>query len=321
MPSIGRLVRYRPPAERRGDGVTVRNDTGVFEGGEISVFYDPMIAKLCTHAAIRSEAIAHMADALDTFSIDGIQHNIAFLAALMKNERWISGRLSTGFIAEAFPGGFQGAGADEAVKGRLASVAAVLDHTENCRKRRISDQMSGRPVRFSRARVVKLGVDWFDIDIQSAGDGIARVVHRGRETAERIVVSDWTPGMLVWHGRIDGEVMSVQVRRIPNGYRLSHRGVELDAHVFTPREAELAKLMPENALADTSKKLLCPMPGLVVSIDAVPGQEVKAGDSLAIVEAMKMENVLRAERDAVVKAVHARKGESLAVDAVIMEFE
>lgn len=321
MPSVGRLVRYDPPDETRSGSLTIRNDTGVYEGGEISVYYDPMIAKLCSHAATRTEAIHHMADALDAFTIEGIQHNVAFLAAVMRNERWLSGRLSTGFIAEEFPDGFHGAGADEGIKNRLATVAVVLDHVENRRKRRISNQMSGRLVRFSEARVVKLGVDWFDIDIKSEADGIVRVLHRDDRMGERVVESEWMPGKPLWQGRIGGKTVAVQVRRILNGYWLSHRGVEMDAYVYTPREAELAKLMPGKVLTDTSKKLLCPMPGLVVSINVELGQEVKAGESLAIVEAMKMENVLRAERDATVKAIHARKGESLAVDAVIMEFE
>jgi propionyl-CoA carboxylase alpha chain len=321
MPSSGRLVRYRPPAEGSRDGGTIRNDTGVYEGGEISVYYDPMIAKLCTHAADREAAIRLMADALDTFAIDGIQHNVAFLAAVMANGRWQQGRLSTGFIDEEFPDGFHGAAADAALTARLVTVAAAIDHVETRRRHQISGQLAaGRMVKWSPVRVVRLGTDWHEVELTEDGEGAIRIVHRGRET-EFEVVSDWTPGLPVWHGRIDGEPVAVQVRAVLNGYKLSHRGVEVEAHVFTPREAELARMMPEHASVDSSKTLLCPMPGLVVSINVEPGQEVKPGEALAVVEAMKMENILRADREVKVKAIHARQGDSLAVDAVIMEFE
>ena len=318
MPSSGRLVRYRPPAELEG---TIRNDTGVFEGGEIPVYYDPMIAKLCAHGETREEAIDLMADALDTFVIDGIQHNVAFLAAVMANERWRQGRLSTRFIDEEFPDGFDGTAADEALKATLVTVAAAIDHVETRRRRRISGQMApGRMVKWSPIRVVKIGSEWHEVDLTEDGAGLLRIAHRG-SGLECEARSDWASGMPVWHGRIDGEAIAVQVRSVLNGYRLSHRGAEIEAHVFTPREAELARIMPERALADSAKTLLCPMPGLVVSINVEPGQAVKPGEALAVVEAMKMENILRADRELTVKAVHARKGDSLAVDAVIMEFE
>jgi propionyl-CoA carboxylase alpha chain len=321
MPSSGRLVRYRPPAEGSRDAGTVRNDTGVYEGGEISVYYDPMIAKLCTHAASREAAIHLMADALDTFAIDGIQHNVAFLAAVMANGRWQQGRLSTGFIDEEFPDGFHGVAPDAALTARLVTVAVAVDHVETRRRRQISGQLAaGRMVRWSPVRVVRLGTDWHEVELTEDGEGAIGIVHRGRET-EFEVVSDWTPGLPVWHGRIDGDPVAVQVRAVLNGYKLSHRGVEVEAHVFTPREAEFARIMPEQASVDSSKTLLCPMPGLVVSINVEPGQEVKPGEALAVVEAMKMENILRADREVKVKAIHARQGDSLAVDAVIMEFE
>jgi propionyl-CoA carboxylase alpha chain len=307
LPSTGRLVRYRPPAEQSSGGVTVRNDTGVYEGGEISIYYDPMIAKLCTHASSRAAAIGAMAEALDAFYIDGIQHNVPFLSAIMGNPRWQSGALSTGFIAEEFPGGFTGQDAAPAITSTLAQVAALLDHIENRRKRRISGQMNGNGVKFAIDRVVKLGPDWLPVTISEASDQLAESC-------------GWTPGQPVFSADLGNGRVTVQVRRILNGYRLSYRGVVLNAHVYTLREAELARLMPEKAAADTSRKLLCPMPGLVISIPVEVGQEVKAGEPLAIVEAMKMENILRAERDVTVKAVNARKGDSLQVDAVIMEF-
>ena len=319
LPSTGRLVKYRPPTEQVRDGVTTRNDTGVFEGGEISIWYDPMIAKLCTHAPTRAEAIAAMAQGLDNFYIDGIQHNVPFVSAIMGNTRWRDGTLSTGFIAEEFPDGFKGNEMTPELADRLATVACVLDHVENRRKRKISGQMNGRAVKFSRERCVRLGKGWHCVEVVHETDRIIQILHP-TERGERAVMSQWAPGEPVWHGFIDGDELYVQVRRVANGYRLGHRGVSVDAHVYTTREAELVRLMPEKAAADTSKKLLCPMPGLVIAIHVGEGAEVKAGDALAIVEAMKMENVLRAERDGTVKKINAKAGDSLSVDAVIMEF-
>ncbi|WP_119391882.1 acetyl-CoA carboxylase biotin carboxylase subunit [Taklimakanibacter lacteus] len=316
LPSTGRLIKYRPPKESSADGITVRNDTGVFEGGEISIYYDPMIAKLCTHAPDRATAISAMGEALDQFYVDGIQHNIPFLAAIMENERWQKGKLSTGFIAEEFPGGFTGNALTSDLKAILSSVAVTADHTENRRKRRIGGQMNGKAVKYSHERVVRLGNDWLPVTIVSEDDRVV-TLDNGKPCFVR---SQWAPGEPVWTGEIDGKAVSVLMRKILNGYRLSHKGVSVDAFVFTEREAELARLMPAKKLADTSKKLLCPMPGLVVSIAVAEGQEIKAGEALAIVEAMKMENILRAERDALIKKVHVKKGDSLAVDAVIMEF-
>ena len=318
MPSIGRLVKYRPPAEAHAGGITVRNDTGVCEGGEISIHYDPMIAKLCSHGPDRASAIAAMAHALDGFTIDGIRHNIPFLSAIMANPRWQAGTLSTGFIAEEFPAGFAGGVEPGPVLYRLAAVAAVLDHVDNRRKRQISGQLTGRAVAFSSSRVVKLGGSWLALDVSC--DGADRITIAFADGVAMAITNAWTPGELVWRGLIEGVAQAVQVRRIPNGYRLSHAGVGGEAFVYSPREAELARLMPESARTSSSNNLVCPMPGLVVSILAVQGQEVKTGDPLAIIEAMKMENVLRAERDVTVKAIYAKTGESLAVDAVIMEF-
>ena len=307
LPSTGRLVKYRPPAEQKSDGVTVRNDTGVFEGGEISIWYDPMIAKLCTHAGTRAAAVAAMAEALDAFYIDGIRHNVPFLSAIMENPRWQSGALSTGFIAEEFPGGFHGVTPAPELAARLAEVACLLDHIENRRKRKIGGQMRGRGVAFSTSRQVRLGQHWYPVEVTAATGRLADAC-------------GWMPGALVFSAEIGGKPMTVQVRRIHNGYRLGHRGVSLEAHVYTEREAELARLVPEKPVADTSNTLLCPMPGLVISIAVAEGQEVKAGETLAIVEAMKMENILRAERDVTVKKIGVKQGDSLAVDAVIMEF-
>jgi propionyl-CoA carboxylase alpha chain len=322
LPSIGRLTRYRPPAETSLDGVTVRNDTGVTEGGEISIHYDPMIAKLVTHGPTRAEAIAAQSNALDAFFIDGIRHNIAFLAALMAHPRWRAGKLSTGFIAEEFPQGFQAIAPQGALAEVIASVAAAIDHVLGERKRRISGQMTGREVIRERRRAVRLGEHWLSLDVARETEGIAvhLVADNGTVGPARVLVSSWKPGDLVWSGLVDGQAVAVQVRLIANGFLLAHRGVETRAFVYTEREAQAVKLMPVKKPPDTGKVLLCPMPGLVRSIDVKEGQEVKAGETLAVVEAMKMENVLRAERDATVKAIKVKPGDSLAVDAVIMEF-
>jgi propionyl-CoA carboxylase alpha chain len=322
LPSVGRLTRYRPPAETVLDGVTVRNDTGVTEGGEISIFYDPMIAKLVTHAPTREQAVAAQSHALDAFVIDGIRHNISFLAALMAHPRWQAGKLSTGFIAEEFPDGFHGIAAQGEVAQTLAAVAAAVDHVLGERKRRISGQKPGRAVTRERRRVVKLGDAELMLDIGRQTDGIA--VHfidaNGNTGSARVLVSSWRPGEPLWSGLIDGRPVAVQVRPVPNGFLLTHRGVETTAFVYTDLEAQAARLMPVKTASDSGKRLLCPMPGLVVSVAVTEGQEVKAGETLAVVEAMKMENVLRAERDGVVKAVRVKPGDSLAVDQVILEF-
>jgi propionyl-CoA carboxylase alpha chain len=318
LPSIGRLTSYRPPAGASAGGITVRNDTGVTEGGEISLYYDPMIAKLVTHAPTRKQAIAAQADALDAFTIDGIRHNIPFLSAVMANKRWQAGELSTGFIAEEFPGGFRSIAPEGDTARVLAAVAAAIDHVLGERKRRISGQVAGRSVTRERSRVLRLGTREIALDI--VRDGNALVVHLDGERARIVLASPWMPGDPLWSGTIDGRSVAVQVRPVPNGFDLSHRGVEARAYVYTEREAQAARLMPVKKAADSGKALRCPMPGLVRAIAVAVGQEVKAGETLAVVEAMKMENVLRAERDGVVKSIKAKPGDSLAVDQVILEF-
>jgi propionyl-CoA carboxylase alpha chain len=322
LPSIGRLIRYRPPPETSLEGVTLRNDTGVAEGGEISMYYDPMIAKLITHAPTRADAIAAQANALDAFVIDGIRHNIPFLAAVMRRPRWQAGNLSTGFIAEEFPDGFRGVAPTGEAAETLAAVAAAVDHVLGERKRRISGQMAGREVTRERRRAVRLGETWLSLDVGREPNGVA--VHfidaRGDVGAARVLTSSWRPGDPVWSGVIDGRPIAVQVRPVANGFLLMHAGIETHAFVMTEREAAAARLMPVKQASDAGKRLLCPMPGLVLSINVAEGQEVKAGETLAVVEAMKMENILRAEQDGIVKSIKVRPGDSLAVDAVIMEF-
>lgn len=324
LPSIGRLTRYRPPAERTSGGVTVRNDTGVYEGGEISLYYDPMIAKLVTHAPTRAEAIEAQSNALDAFVIDGIRHNIPFLSALMAHPRWKSGKLSTGFIAEEFPEGFSAIQPDGERAEVLAAVAAAIDHVLGERKRQISGQMMGRTVTRESERAVWLGKEEYKLEVKRENGTVAvRFAGQAKGHAKAALLhlhSDWKPGDPIWTGAINSHPVAVQVRPIPNGFALAYRGVETKAFVYTAREAAYARLMPVKKAADTGKQVLCPMPGLVVSIAVKEGQEVKAGDTVAVVEAMKMENVLRAEIDGTVKKINAKQGDSLAVDAVILEF-
>jgi propionyl-CoA carboxylase alpha chain len=322
LPSIGRLVKYRPPAESSVGGITVRNDTGVQEGGEISIYYDPMIAKLVTHAPSRAAAIEAQAHALDAFYIDGIRHNIPFLSALMNHPRWREGNLSTGFIAEEFPKGFVARPPEGEVARRIAAVAAAIDTVIGERKRQISGQLTGRAVTRAGRRAVWLEREEIALEVAREGEGVAVrfIAADGSVGNPHTLLSPWTPGNPVWEGTIDGHLIAMQVRPIANGIRLAHQGYEVAVNVFTEAEAAAARLMPIGVKADTGKKLLCPMPGLVVSIAVTEGQDVKAGETLAVVEAMKMQNVLRAERDGIVKKIHAIAGATLAVDALILEF-
>ena len=323
LPSIGRLSRYRPPQEVSANGATVRNDTGVFEGAEISMYYDPMIAKLVTHAATREAAIDLQADALDAFVIDGVEHNIPFLAALMQHPRWREGRLSTGFIAEEFKGGFKPRTPQGEELDVLAAVAVVIDHLGNARRREITDQMHGPAVRFAARRIADVAGERISAVVEGALGSPAKVTlldDQGKSRTVFDIDSKWWPGNALWEGKVGKRHVSVQVRPFLNGYELAYRGLRAKTYVYTQREAELVALMPEKVAPDTSNLLLCPMPGLVKAIHVSQGQEVKTGEALCVVEAMKMENILRAERDATVKVIKAKAGDSLAVDAVIMEF-
>jgi len=323
LPSTGRLVRYRPPEEASHDGITVRNDTGVYEGGEISVYYDPMIAKLCTHADTRERAISAMGDALNRFIIDGIEDNIPFLASLMRHPRWIKGDISTAFIAEEYPDGFGRGQLPEDVTQTLMVAAAAIDQTLNLRKRKISGQMSGKMVTFSSQRVVVIDGEQRRVRIAHDGDRLMRVIFETTEgdSGEVGVTSSWAPGQALWQAYINGAPVVVQVRPILNGHRLTYRGAEVEAYVYTRREAELNDLMPVKVAPDTSRMLLCPMPGQVVNLFVEVGDAVKVGDKLCIVEAMKMENILRAERDCNVETIKCAAGDTLGVDDVIMTFD
>ena len=316
LPSTGRLVRYQPPKEATYGGITIRNDTGVYEGGEISIFYDPMIAKLCTHAPDRVQAIDAMGEALDDFRIDGINHNIDFLDAIMHNSRFREGRLTTAFIAEEYPNGFHGRDLDDERARRFVAAALIVKLGRTTRASQISGTLNGRH-QSAEEMVVTLGDRSYSVALAA--------FHHGKLYAEVDGVpytarSDWAPGDTAIHLREGDRDTTFQLARLAGGYRLSQGGTRAIVIVRTKEAAKLAELMKSKATTANAKALLCPMPGLVVSVNVKEGQDVKAGEALAVVEAMKMENVLTAERDAIVKCIKARKGDSLALDDVILEF-
>jgi propionyl-CoA carboxylase alpha chain len=321
LPSIGRLTRYRPPAEGPVGKAIIRNDTGVTEGSEISMFYDPMVAKLCTWAPTRLEAIDAMADALDTFVVDGIAHNIPFLAALMQHPRWREGRLSTAFIAEEFPEGFKPISPSAGDLDILAAVALTVELVRKERLDRLSDRLRPHTGKMRTEWEVRIKDDYVPITIANCAAKPPVKIELSIRGGDVITIrSDWQPGDAVWSGYIDKRAVKAQLRPVLNGMRIDWRGMSIIAHAMQKHVAALEKLMPVKIPPDTSKLLLCPMPGLIVSINVTKGQEVKAGETLAIVEAMKMENILRADRDLTVSVINAKQGDSLAVDAVIMEF-
>ena len=328
LPSIGRLTRYRPPAEtaaytpgtaagHAGD-VVVRNDTGVYEGGEISMYYDPMIAKLCTWAPTREAAIEAMRVALDSFEVEGIGHNLPFLSAVMDHPKFVSGDMTTAFIAEEYPEGFEGVTLAEPELRRIAASTAAMHRVAEIRRTQVSGRMDNHERRVGNNWVVTLGGETYALRVSADHDG---ATVRFEDGAEIRVASDWTPGDMLAKIDTDGEPLVLKVDKITQGFRIRNRGADLKVNVRRPRQAELAQLMPEKLPPDTSKMLLCPMPGLVVKVDVEVGQEVQEGQALCTIEAMKMENILRAEKKAVVSKVNAGAGDSLAVDDVIIEFE
>ncbi|MGI9492044.1 MAG: acetyl-CoA carboxylase biotin carboxylase subunit [Geminicoccaceae bacterium] len=319
LPSIGRLTTYRPPAEGTdaGDRV-VRNDTGVEEGGEISMYYDPMIAKLCTWGPDRSAAIEKMRDALDRFEIEGIGQNIPFLQAVMDHPRWQSGDVSTAFIEEEYPDGFAGVDVDQQTAARIATVATAMHRRAQARDVQISGGLANHQRTIQRDWVVKVGKDEFAIELDQTEDGFSASLDGGPITNFKI---DWQPGRTLCIADVEGETIILKVNPLPEGWQLRHRGAMVDVVVRTQRAAELARYMIEKPKPDLSKYLMCPMPGMVRKINVEEGDMIEEGQPLATIEAMKMENVLRAERKAKVKLIPVKEGESLAVDSVIMEFE
>ncbi|MGC0222940.1 acetyl-CoA carboxylase biotin carboxylase subunit [Pseudooceanicola nitratireducens] len=328
LPSIGRLTRYRPPSETAaytpgvapGDAgdVVVRNDTGVYEGGEISMYYDPMIAKLCTWAPTREAAIEAMRVALDSFEVEGIGHNLPFLSAVMDHPKFISGDMTTAFIAEEYPEGFDGVELPEEDLRRIAAACAAMNRVAEIRRTRVSGRMDNHERHVGEDWVVTLQGRDFETSIDADPKGATVAFSDG--TSLR-VEGNWTPGDQLAEMSVGDAPLVLKVGKISGGFRIRNRGADLKVHVRSPRHAELARLMPEKLPPDTSKLLLCPMPGLVVKIDVEEGQEVQEGQALCTIEAMKMENILRAEKKGVVSKINAGAGDSLAVDEVIMEFE
>ncbi|HEY0132281.1 MAG TPA: acetyl/propionyl/methylcrotonyl-CoA carboxylase subunit alpha, partial [Allosphingosinicella sp.] len=303
LPSTGRLVRYRTPAASSEGGVT-RIDDGVEEGGEVSMFYDPMIAKLITWAPTREAAIDRQADALDSFVIEGIGHNVDFLSALMQHPRFREGRLTTGFIAEEYPEGFEGAPADDVLIEDLAAIGAMLAMETEAHACSVSGQL-GAPVTPPEERVVRLGGRSFAIRFDGFEGGLLAHLddREGRE-----MIGRWEPGQRLFKGVIDGRSRIVQVARRGRQWRLTTRGASHLVEVLPAHVAELSRFMIEKVPPDLSRYLLCPMPGLLTALNVGEGDKVEAGQPLAVVEAMKMENILRAEKTGVVKSVSARPG-------------
>jgi len=318
LPSTGRLVRYLPPAQQGG----VRVDTGVCEGGEIPMFYDSMIAKLIVHGRDRADAIAKMRDALNGFAIRGINSNIPFQAALLAHPKFVAGDFNTGFIAEHFPKGFSAELVAPADPLFLRALAAVANRQHLERAAGISGQMPGHEFQVGEdfVVVVPLGEGRSErtaLTVRPQGGGYEVRVGEARYLVE----FDSNLRDLVIRGHCNGRPFVAQIERLGLAYRVSHDGAQIDARVLSPRVAELQTLMPFKAPPDLSKFLLSPMPGLLVDVAVTPGQQVRAGERLATIEAMKMENILVASQDAVVAEVSAAKGESLAVDQVIIRFE
>ncbi|MEM9845422.1 MAG: acetyl/propionyl/methylcrotonyl-CoA carboxylase subunit alpha [Pseudomonadota bacterium] len=333
LPSIGRLTRYRPPAEVaagpllkqdkwQGDApegdTAVRNDTGVYEGGEISMYYDPMIAKLCSWGEDRATAIEAMRRALDGFELEGIGHNLPFLSAVMDHPRFVSGDITTAFIAEEYPEGFEGVTLDDAALRRIAASCAAMHRVAEIRRTRVSGRMDNHERKVGENWVVSLQGQHFNVHVDADREGSTVTFEDG---SNHRISSDWTPGGTLAHISVDGAPLLLKVGKISGGFHIRSRGADLKVHVRSLRQAELATLMPEKLPPDTSKLLLCPMPGLIVSVAVAEGDEVQEGQTLCTVEAMKMENILRAEKRAVVSKINAGPGDSLAVDDVIMEFD
>ncbi|MGR3323673.1 MAG: biotin/lipoyl-containing protein, partial [Pseudooceanicola sp.] len=285
---------------------------------EISMYYDPMIAKLCTWAATREEAIEAMRVALDSFEVEGIGHNLPFLSAVMDHPKFVSGDMTTAFIAEEWPEGFEGVELPENALRRIAAACAAMNRVSEIRRTRVSGRMDNHERKVGDKWVVTLQGAEFPLTVKADRDGATILFEDG--TSLR-VEGAWTPGDTLADMRVDGAPLVLKVGKISGGFRIRSRGADLKVHVRNPVQARLARLMPEKMPPDTSKMLLCPMPGLVVKIDVEVGDEVQEGQALCTIEAMKMENILRAEKRAVVSKINAGAGDSLAVDETIMEFE
>ena len=309
LPSIGRLVRYEQPEEGDRGDYTVRNDSGVREGDEISMFYDPMIAKLCAWGETRDAAVEGMARALEDTHLSGLGHNVPFLSAVMDQERFKSGQLSTSYIKDEFPDGFRGLEPTDAQKDIFITVAAAMNE--------VLAEQAGDPSERTDWTVL-IGREGHEVSLSydEAEDLVISLDERDLTLSE----IDWRPGMAQFRAVLDDEPFTAEVKRAPDGFDIRHRAAKARVRVLTPRAAEMYQRLPEKVAADTSKLVLSPMPGLVVDIPVTVGQEVKSGETVAIIEAMKMQNILKAERDGVVKAVGAKAGDPVAADDVLVEF-
>jgi propionyl-CoA carboxylase alpha chain len=314
LPSIGRLVRYQPPEEGDHGSYIVRNDAGVREGDEISMFYDPMISKLCTWGATRAEAITGMGRALEDFHIEGLGHNIPFLSAVMDQDRFKSGKITTGYIAEEFPEGFKGAAP---VRRQLDIFTAVGAYVQRLQASRTFSAFSEGPERTEW--VVVIGEETHKVRLSGAPAALdIEIQDEGRTLSLTDV--NWRPGLPLFKGVLDGVPFSASVSLATEGLVIRHRASKVRVLVLTPLSAELHAKLPPKQAADTSKLIVSPMPGLVVTLDVTVGQEVKEGETVAIIEAMKMQNIIKAERDGVVKTVGPKAGDSVAADEVLVEF-
>ncbi|MDG0968356.1 MAG: acetyl/propionyl/methylcrotonyl-CoA carboxylase subunit alpha [Porticoccaceae bacterium] len=312
LPSTGRLVKYSPP---KGEGIRV--DTGVYEGGEVSMFYDPMIAKLITYGKDRRHAIDRMVSALDRYYIRGVNHNISFLNALMVHPRFLKGTLTTNFIADEFPDGFNTDLVVQQDPEIIVIVAAAVHQLHSERTSLLSDQMAGYAMPAPNQWVVSINNQQHVVSVDLTERGYW--VDYSENDYE--IISDWSIGEPLFEATINGDMIALQVESVANGYRLIYRGAEICAQVIKPSAAALMSHMLYKEPTDMSKFLLSPMPGLLVKLSVTTGQEVKEGEELAVVEAMKMENSLRAVQDGIVAKISAAQGDSLVVDQIIVEFE
>ena len=318
LPSTGRLTRYRsPPSSEQGDA-TIRNDSGVIEGSRISVHYDPMISKLCSWGPTRESARKAMAQALDVFEIEGVESNLSFLSAVIDHPEFVKGDFTTGFIEQTYPEGFKGIELPEDLLQKVASAAVFMQQVSELRRLSISDRLFDQEHAVATSWRVKVN-DWaISVDVDGSADDITMSLAGGQRTA---VESDWRPGCRLAQFRVGKDVMTFKTEPIIGGFRIRWRGADMNVQVQSPRQAELSHFMRATDGSEQMRHLTCPMPGLVVAIDVEEGEHVQEGQPLCTIEAMKMENVLRAERSATISRICVQPGDSLALDAVIIEFE
>ncbi len=317
LPSAGRLSKYRPPRPIKTQNESIRNDTGVYEGGEISIYYDPMISKLCSWALDRQKALNLMKEALDDFEIEGIVSNLSFLSSVLDNKKFVLGDYNTAFIGEEYVEGFKNDNPNAVTSEKLAAIAGcvstIIDH-----RNEVASSLQGINETLQKYLIVVQLEIQYELQIVFSQK---KFLVRLNKDKEFLIETDWLPGGTLIRARINKEIMTIKLKLIKNFFQLSYRGSLINSFVYSVREAELAKLMIEKKEKETSSFLICPMPGLLVSLNVVPGDKVSTGQAVCVVEAMKMENVLRAEKSGRVKTIHKNMGDSLSVDEIIMEFD